>query len=359
MNVSLKWLTEYTDVNVDTDTFVSAMTMSGSNVEGVEKMGEGISGVVVAKILEIDKHPDADKLVVTKVDIGNEVIQIVTGANNIEVGQLVPVALPGAELAEGLKIKNGKLRGVESNGMMCSVEELGLDPMYFPDAPEYGIYILSDEYELGMDVKPIFGLDDEVVEFEITSNRPDCFSVLGIAREAAVTLGNKFTYPEVSFTEVEGDINEVASVEVLAPDLCPRFVAKVLVDVDIKPSPKWMQDKLRSAGIRPINNLVDITNFVMVEMGQPMHAYDLEELSHGKIIVRRAGDGEIMMTLDGEERELDSSMLVIADEKEIIGVAGVMGGEGSKVKDNTGMIILEAANFDSMSVRKTSKKNWS
>lgn len=357
MNVSMKWLKDYTDINVDTDEFVAAMTMSGSNVDGVEKLGEEISGVVVGKILEIEQHPDADKLVVTQVDVGQDApVQIVTGANNIKVGDIVPISLPGAELAGGLKIKNGKLRGVESNGMMCSVEELGLDPMYWPDAPEHGIYIFDEAYELGTDVKPIFGLDDVHVEFEITSNRPDCFSVIGLAREAAVTLGTEFRYPEVSYEEIEGDINEVAAVEVLAPELCPRFVAKVLVDVDIKPSPKWMQDKLRSAGIRPINNLVDITNFVMVEMGQPMHAYDLEELTNGKIIVRTAGDGEIMMTLDGEERELDSSMLVIADEKEIIGVAGVMGGEGSKVKDNTGMIILEAANFNSMSVRKTSKK---
>lgn len=356
MNVSMKWLKDYTEVICDTDTFVSAMTMSGSNVEGVEVHGKEISGVVVGEITEIVKHPDADKLVVTKVDIGSEVIQIVTGATNISEGDLIPAALPGAELAEGLKIKKGKLRGVESNGMMCSVEELGLDPMYFPDAPEDGIYLFAEAYELGSDVKPIFGLDDAIVEFEITSNRPDCFSVIGIAREAAVTFGTEFKYPEVSFTEVDGDINTVASVEVQAPDLCPRFVAKVLVDVDIKPSPKWMQDKLRSAGIRPINNLVDITNFVMVEMGQPMHAYDLEELSNGKIIVRRAGDGEKMMTLDGEEHELDSSVLVIADEKEIIGVAGVMGGEGSKVKDNTNMILIEAATFNSMSVRKTSKK---
>lgn len=359
MNVSMNWLRDYAEVNCDTATFMDKMTMSGSNVEGVEEIGEGITGVVVAKILEIEKHPDADKLVVTQVDIGTETVQIVTGANNISVDDLVPVALPGAELAEGLKIKAGKLRGVESNGMMCSVEEMGLDPMYWPDAPEYGIYLFNEDYPLGADCRPIFGLGDEIVEFEITSNRPDCFSVIGIAREAAATLGTDFTYPEVAYTEVlkEGKtIEDLAAVEVLADDLCPRFVAKVLVDVDIKPSPKWLQDKLRSAGIRPINNLVDITNFVMVEMGQPMHAYDGEELKNGKIIVRRAGDGETMMTLDGEERELDSSMLVIADEDQVIGVAGVMGGEGSKVKDNTGMIILEAANFRSESVRKTSKK---
>ncbi len=356
MNVSMNWLKEYTEVNCDIKTFVDKMTMSGSNVEGYEVKGEEISGVVVGKILEIGPHPDADKLVVTQVDVGSEKVQVVTGANNISVGDLIPVALPGAELAEGLKIKAGKLRGVESNGMMCSVEEMGLDPMFFPEAPEYGIYLFEEDYPLGSDCKPIFGLDDMEVEFEITSNRPDCFSLLGIAREAAAILGTEFNYPEVSYTEVEGDINNHASVEVLAEDLCPRFVAKVLVDVDIKPSPRWMQDKLRSAGIRPINNLVDITNFVMVEMGQPMHAYDLEELKNGKIIVRRAVQDEVMMTLDGEERKLDDTMLVIAGEDEVIGVAGVMGGEGSKVKDNTNMIILEAASFSPVSVRKTSKK---
>ncbi len=356
MNISMNWLREYTEVTCDTKTFADKMTMSGSNVEGIEIKGIGIAGVVVGKILTIEKHPDADKLVVTQVDVGETTVQVVTGANNISEGDLIPVALPGATLAEGLEIKEGKLRGIESNGMMCSVEEMGLDPMHWPDAPENGIYLFKEAYPLGIDCRSIFGLDDQIVEFEITSNRPDCFSLLGIAREAAATLGTDFNYPEVSYTEVEGDINKHASVEVLAQDLCPRFVAKVLVDVDIKPSPKWLQDKLRSAGIRPINNLVDITNFVMVEMGQPMHAYDLEELSNGKIIVRRAGEGEIMKTLDGEERVLDASMLVIADEKEVIGVAGVMGGEGSKVKDNTGMIILEAASFKPVSIRKTSKK---
>ncbi|PKM56213.1 MAG: phenylalanine--tRNA ligase subunit beta [Firmicutes bacterium HGW-Firmicutes-5] len=356
MNVSMNWLKEYVTIDNDVQTFADKMTMSGSNVDRIEKKGEAITDVVIGKVLEIVKHPDADKLVVTQVDVGEKNIQIVTGAENMKVGDLVPVALPGANLAEGLKIKEGRLRGIASNGMMCSVEELGLDPEHFPDAPEHGIYIIKGDYPLGSDAKPVFGLDDAIIEFEITSNRPDCFSLLGIAREAAATVDADFHYPEIHFNEVAGDINQHASVEVVATDLCPRFVAKVLVDVDIKPSPKWMQDRLRSVGIRPINNLVDITNFVMVEMGQPMHAYDLEELIHGKIIVRRAKDKEKMMTLDGEERELDDTMLVIAGEEEVIGVAGVMGGEGSKVKDHTGMILLEAANFDPASIRKTSKK---
>lgn len=356
MKVPMRWLGDYTTIDCDINTFVSKMTMSGSNVEGVEVLGKEISGVVVGQILEIEKHPDADKLVITKVDVGTEVIQIVTGAKNINVNDFVPVALIGARLAEGLKIKKGKLRGVESNGMMCSVEEIGLDPTHFSEAPEDGIYIFGEAYPLGSDVKPLFGLGEEVVEFEITSNRPDCFSIIGIAREAAATFKTTFRYPKVNYNEVEGDINEHASVEVLATDLCPRFIAKVLIDVDIKPSPKWLQDKIRSYGMKPINNLVDITNFVMIEMGQPMHAYDLEELTNGKIIVRRATEGEKMMTLDGEERALDSSMLVIAGERDVLGIAGVMGGEGSKVKDLTGMILFEAANFSPENVRKTSKK---
>lgn len=356
MNVPMKWLKDYVNIDVDVTTYCDAMTMSGTKVENFELTGDNISGVVVGKILEIEGHPDADKLVVTKVDIGSEVLQIVTGATNISVGDIIPVATVGAELAEGLKIKKGKLRGVESHGMMCSVEELGLDPADFLDAPEHGIYLFNQAYELGSDVKPIFGLGDAIVEYEVTSNRPDCFSILGIAREAAATFNVPFKAPVVSFTEVEGNIHERASVDVLDADLCPRFMAKVLVDVNIGPSPKWLQDKLRSIGLRPINNLVDITNFVMQEMGQPMHAYDLEELQEGKIIVRRATDGEIMKTLDGEDRILDSSMLVIADKNEPIGVAGVMGGEGSKVKDSTKSILFEAANFDSMSIRKTSKK---
>jgi len=352
----MKWLKTYTDIPCDTATFIEAMSMSGSNVEGVEVLGEGIQGVVVGRILKIESHPDADKLVVTQVDIGKEVIQVVTGATNISEDDLVPVALPGASLADGLKIKKGKLRGIASNGMMCSVEELGLELSAFPEAPENGIYIFNETYPLGEDVKPLFGLDDEVVEFEITSNRPDCFSILGLAREAAATFNTAFHYPETDYKTVSGNIEEAIQVKVEAQDLCPRFVAKVIKDVVIETSPKWLQDQLRSVGIKPINNLVDITNFVMLEMGQPMHAYDLSTLADRKIIVRRANEGETMTTLDGETHKLDSSMLMIADGKEAIGLAGIMGGDGSKVQADTQIILLEAANFKASSIRKTSKK---
>lgn len=356
MKISMNWLKAYTDISCDTSTFVEKMTMSGSNVEGIEVLGEEISGVVVGRIIKIEEHPNADKLVVTQVDIGEEVIQIVTGAKNIAEEDLIPIALPGALLADDLKIKKGKLRGVESNGMMCSIEELGLEVSAFLEAPENGIYIFEEEYELGMDVKPLFGLNDTVVEFEITSNRPDCFSVIGLAREASAVFNEEFRYPETEYEVVADKDDKQISVEVLAEDLCPRFVTKIITDVVIETSPRWLQKRLRSVGIKPINNLVDITNFIMVEMGQPMHAYDLDTLVDKKIIVRRALDEESMTTLDGEERELDSSMLMIADGSGVIGIAGIMGGENSKIQDNTTTILLEAANFKAASIRKTSKK---
>ncbi len=360
MNISLNCLKYYVDYSADAQTFAHEMTMAGSNVEAVLAPYKDISGVVVGKILEINPHPDADKLVVCMIDVGKETLQIVTGAKNVEVGQLVPVALVGANLKDGFKIKKGKLRGVESFGMLCSVEELGMDLNLFPEFDPDGISILSDfgeGYELGMDVREIFHMmGDTLVEFEITSNRADCFSYIGIARETAAVLGGEFKMPEMDFEEVDGDINTLASVEVKNPELCKRFVARALTDVKIGESPLWLKDVLRSNGIRPINNIVDITNFVMLEMGQPMHGYDLAMLKDGKVIVRTAKDKEIMMTLDGEERELDETMLVIADEEKVLGVAGIMGGESSKVTADTKTILFEAANFSNESVRKTSKK---
>ncbi len=356
MNISMKWLQKYVDIDMDIDAYCDAMTMSGTKVETYERLGQEISGVVVGKILSIDSHPDADKLVVTQVDVGSENIQIVTGANNISVGDYVPVALPGAELAEGLKIKKGKLRGIESNGMMCSVEELGLSRDDFTEAPEHGIYIFTKEKELGADVKPFFGLDDIVVEYEVTSNRADCYSVIGIAREAAATFRKKLKLPELNFTTYEGNIDDYIKVSIEDPELCSRFVGRVITDVKIEESPKWLKDNLRACGIRPINNLVDITNFIMMETGQPMHAYDLDLLDYPEIIVRPAREGEVLQTLDGEERPLDETMIVIADPEKPIGVAGVMGGESSKVLDTTKTIFFEAANFNGTSIRKTSKK---
>lgn len=356
MNVPMKWLKDYVDIDVDIDTYCDEMTMSGSKVETYEKLGEDIEKVVVGKILEIEKHPDADKLVVTKVDVGSKVIQIVTGANNINVGDYIPVALEGAKLPGGIKIKKGKLRGIESNGMMCSVEELGFTSEDFEEAPEDGIYIFQEEQELGSDVKPFFGLDDVVVEYEITSNRPDCFGILGIAREAAATFNKDLKYPDMSYPTIEGDPSAYASVSIEDEKLCARYMGKIVKNVKVGPSPKWMQQKLIAAGLRPINNIVDITNFILVEMGQPMHAFDVETLEDKKIIVRNAREGEEIISLDGEERKLDPSMLVIADAKKPIAIAGIIGGENTKITDKTTTILFEAANFDGTSVRLSSKK---
>lgn len=356
MNVPMKWLNDYVDIECDIIEYIDAMTMSGSKVEGYEKLGEDIQNVVVGKILEINSHPDADKLVVTKVDVGNEVIQIVTGADNISVNDYIPVAVVGAKLPNGLAIKKSNLRGIESNGMMCSIDELGFTTEDFPEAPEHGIYIFDREYELGMDVKEIFGLNDTVVEYEITSNRPDCFSIVGIAREAAATFKKDFKYPNIIVNEVEGNPNDYASVKIVDDNLCSRYVARIIKNTKIGPSPKWMQKKLISCGVRPINNIVDITNFVMLELGQPMHAFDLDKLEDNKIVVRKAKKGETIISLDGVERKLDESMLVIADSKKPIGIAGVIGGESSKVTENTRTILFESANFDGTNIRMTSKK---
>lgn len=356
MNVPMKWLNDYVDIDCDIVTFTDAMTMSGSKVEGYEKLGEEIDLVVVGKIMDIQQHPDADKLVVTQINVGSEVIQIVTGANNIKVDDYIPVALNGSTLPGGVKIKSGKLRGVESNGMLCSIEELGFTSEDYPDAPEHGIFILDKPYELGLDVKTVFGLDDIVVEYEITSNRPDCLSVLGIAREAAATFNKPFKYPEVTFPEIKGNPADYASVTIDNETLCPRYMGKIVKNVKIEPSPKWMQQKLTAAGVRPINNMVDITNFIMIEMGQPMHAFDVETLEDKKIIVRTASEGEKIISLDNEERTLDASMLVIADAKKPIAIAGVIGGDSTKITDQTRTILFEAANFEGTNIRLTAKK---
>jgi phenylalanyl-tRNA synthetase beta chain len=356
MKIPMSWLKDYVDINVSPKNFADAMTMSGSKVEAVEVLGEDISKVVVGKIISLEKHPDADKLQVSKVDIGSEIIQVVTGAQNIALGDYIPVALVGASLPGDKKISKGKLRGVESCGMMCSIQELNLTKDDYPDAAEHGIFILEKGLELGKDIKEVLGLNETVVEFEITSNRPDCLSLLGIAREAAVTLDREFIKPEIKVKEESDDVNKNAAVEILDPDLCPRYAARVVKNVKIGPSPKWMRDRLKAAGVRPINNIVDITNYVMLELGQPMHAFDLENLSGRKIIVRRAADGESIKTLDDQDRKLDSSMLVIADAERAVAVAGVMGGANSEVTENTKEILFESANFNGKSVRFTAKK---
>jgi len=356
MKVPMSWLNDYVDINMSPEEYAAGMTISGSKVESIQKMGEEIQNVVVAKILSIEKHPDADSLQICQVDFGNEQTQIVTGATNIKVGDYVPVAKHGSKLPGGITIKKTKLRGIESNGMMCSIGELGLTKEDYPHAAEDGIFILEGQPPLGTDIKEVLGLNENVIEFEITSNRPDCFSVIGLARESAATFDKKLFYPEVKVQESGGDVNDFASVEVLAPDLCPRYAARVVRNVKIQPSPKWLRDRLRACGVRPINNIVDITNYVMLEYGQPMHAFDLNYLAGRKIVVRRAKDNEVIRTLDDQERVLDSNMLVIADAEKPVAVAGVMGGANSEITDDTHIILFEAANFYASSVRLTAKK---
>lgn len=355
MKAPISWLKDYVNINVDVEKLAELVTLSGSKVEAVEDLGKSIENVVVGKIISMEKHPNADKLRVAQVDVGKEVIQVVTGAPNVKEGDYIPVALVGAQLPGG-KIKASKLRGVESYGMMCSIEELNLTRDYLPDAPENGVYVFSNKPEVGRDVREVLGLEP-VLDFEITSNRPDCFSIVGLARETAVTLSADFKKPEITVKEEgKGKASDFASVEIKNPELCSRYAARIVTDVKVEPSPEWMQRRLAAAGMRPINNIVDITNYVMLEMGQPMHAFDLKCLDGGKIIVRTARDDEDITTLDGQKRQLDSSMLVIADENKPVAIAGVMGGENSEVTSETKMLLLESANFNGTSVRLTSKK---
>lgn len=357
MNVPMSWLKQYVDVDMPINTFIDGMTMSGSKVEAVEESGKEITKVVAGKIIEVTQHPDADKLRVMQVAIGGETpLQIVTAATNVNEGDIVPVALDGATLANDLKIKKGKLRGVESQGMFCSVEELGFEESDIEDAPHDGVYIFPEDMELGKCVKSYFGLGEQVVEYEITSNRPDCFSILGIAREAAATFNKPFNFPVIEVKEVEGDAKALATVEVEASDLCPRYAARVIKNVKVGPSPKWLRDRLLSAGLRPINNIVDITNYILLEFGQPMHAFDYDKLDGHKVVARRARAGEKMMTLLGDEVALDESMLVIADANKPVAIAGIMGGEDTKVTEDTKTIVFECANFNGYNVRQTSKK---
>lgn len=357
MLVSLKWLKEYVDIDIDAKEFGDKMTMTGTKTETVDYIGEDISNVVVARIEEIRPHPDADKLVVCKVNIGDRYVQIVTGAKNIKEGDFIPLALDGATLPGGIKIKTSKLRGVESQGMMCSAKELGIDEKYIEDYKKNGIYILDmkDNYDLGKDIRDELGLNDAVIDFELTANRPDCRCIIGIAREAAITLGKKIKYPEISVKE-ESDKKIDFEVEIDNPELCNRYIARRVTDVKIERSPYWMQRRLIESGVRPINNIVDITNYVMLEMGQPMHAFDIREIGSNKIVVKNAKDGEKFLTLDGIERTLDSDMLMITNGEKNLGIAGVMGGEDSGIKNDTTEILFEAASFNRENIRKTSKK---
>lgn len=360
MNLSMKWLSDYVDLDKDMTprAFAEAMTMSGSKVEGYEIEGVEISNVVTGKILSVEKHPDSDHLVICMLDVGSGApIQIVTGASNVFPGALVPVALDGSSLPGGKKIKKGKLRGVESCGMLCSLGELGLTVNDFPYAIADGIFILEEPCEPGQDIREVLGLNDTSVEFEITSNRPDCLSVIGLAREASATFSVplKLHEPAVKGTSAHGGIADYLSVEVQNQKLCQRYIARVVKNVRIAPSPRWLRERLRASGVRPINNLVDITNYVMLEYGHPMHAFDLRYVDGGKIIVRNAAAGESIMTLDGTERKLSPEMLVIADAKKPIAVAGVMGGEHSGIMEDTNTVVFEAAGFDGVSIRTTAK----
>ena len=361
MKASIEWLKEYSDIDIDSVKLGDILTMTGSKVETIEQKGNDIKNVVVGKILEIKKHEDSDHLVVTQVDLGNEKVQIVTGANNIKEGDIVPIAKDGSELPGGVKIKKGLLRGVESCGMMCSVVELGLDIADYPGQIEHGIMILDKNLEksLGKDIVEALNLKEEIIDFEITPNRPDCLSIEGLGRETAVSLGKEFKNPRRNIDElniIDKEELEGLKVDITAPDLCYRYIARVIKDVKIGTSPEWMVRRLKACGVRSINNIVDITNYVMLEMGQPMHAFDINSIEGKHITVRRAKNGEKITTLDEQERELDEDNLVIADEKKAVAIAGVMGGLNSEITDDTKIVVFESAVFNGGSVRKTAKK---
>ena len=367
MNTALSWIKAYVpDLTCEDQEYMDAMTLSGTKVEGYSRRDKNLEKIVVGRIEKIERHPDADKLIVCQVDIGSEVIQIVTGAPNVKEGDKVPVVLDGGRVAgghdggplpeEGITIKAGRLRGVPSNGMMCSIEELGSDRNMYPEAPEFGIYIFDDDAEVGSDAVEALGLHDTVFEYEVTSNRVDCYSVIGIAREAAATFRKPFYAPQVTVTGNGGNVEDYISVEVEDRKLCPRYCARVCTNIQIGPSPKWMQRRLAASGIRPINNLVDITNYVMEEYGQPMHAYDLVTIAGHKIIVRRAREGDVFRTLDGQERNLDADVLMICDAEKEVGIAGIMGGENSMITDEVKTVLFEAASFNGANIRKSAKR---
>jgi phenylalanyl-tRNA synthetase beta chain len=365
----MEWIRAYVPgLNCTDQEFYDRMTLSGTKVEGWKRLDKNLDRIVVGQVLSMEKHPDSDHLWICQVDVGSEKIQIVTGAQNLKTGDLVPTVLDGGRVAgsvhdegplpeNGIKIKAGKLRGVESYGMMCGIEELGSDRNAYPDAPENGIYVFPEgSVKPGDDAVEALGMHDSVFEYEITNNRVDCYSMLGIAREAAVTFDLPFKPPVVEVQESQEKTADYISVDVQAPDLCRRYCARVCTGIRIAPSPEWMQRRLRNSGIRPINNLVDITNYIMLEYGQPMHAYDLDTVSGHKIIVRRAKDGDVFRTLDGQDRNVDSNTLMICDAEKEIGIAGIMGGENSMITDHVKTVLFEAATFDGTNIRKASRR---
>lgn len=367
MNTPLSWVKAYVpDLEVTPQEYTDAMTLTGTKVEGYECLDKNLEKIVVGHILSIERHPDADKLIVCQVNVGSETVQIVTGASNVKTGDKVPVVLDGGKVAgghdggplpeDGIKIKKGKLRGIESCGMMCSIEELGFTNEMYPDAPESGIYILPETSVPGSDAVELLGLHDSVFEYEVTSNRVDCYSVIGIAREAAATFNKTFVPPVVTATGNSEDVHDYLKVTVEDSRLCSRYCARMVKNIKIAPSPVWMQRRLAACGIRPINNIVDITNYVMEEYGQPMHAFDYEQLAGHEIVVRCAEDGETFQTLDGQERKLDSTVLMIRDGEKAVGIAGIMGGENSKITDEVQTMVFESACFDGTNIRLSSKK---
>ncbi|MDD3253954.1 MAG: phenylalanine--tRNA ligase subunit beta [Lachnospiraceae bacterium] len=367
MNTALSWIKAYVpDLDVTAQEYTDAMTLSGTKVEGFECLDKNLEKIVVGQITKIERHPDADKLIICQVNVGSESIQIVTGAPNVKEGDKVPVVLDGGKVAgghdggplpeDGIKIKNGKLRGVESYGMMCSIEELGSSRDMYPDAPESGIYILPETAEVGADAVEVLGLHDVVFEYEITSNRVDCYSVVGVAREAAATFRKEFHPPVVKASGNSEDVHDYLTVDIQNTELCPRYCARMVKNIKLAPSPQWMQRRLAASGIRPINNIVDITNYVMEECGQPMHAYDYDLIAGHKIIVKCAKDGDEFQTLDGQVRKLDSTVLMINDGEKEVGIAGIMGGENSKITDDVRTMVFEAACFDGTNIRLSAKK---
>lgn len=361
MKASLEWLKEYSDIDVCGKELGDILTMTGSKMETVESRGKDIKNVVVGKILEIEKHPDADKLIVTKVDVGEEVVQIVTGADNVKIGDIVPIAKDGSSLPGGVNIKKGQLRGVESCGMMCSCGELNISVDRYPGQIEHGIMILPKEMEskIGENIVDVLGLEEEIIDFEITSNRPDCFSIEGLGRETAISLGKEFKNPRKNLSEMNIENKseiEGVKVDIKAPDLCYRYIARVVENVKVGESPDWMKRRLEACGVRSINNIVDITNYVMLELGQPMHAFDINSIAGRHITVRRANDGEKITTLDEQERVLDRDMLVIADDEKAVAIAGVMGALNSEIENTTTTVVFESAVFNGGNVRKTAKR---
>lgn len=353
MKVPYKWLKDYVNINVSPNELGDMLTLSGSKVEEVISSDDEIKNVVTGKILKIEDHPNAENLVICQLDVNaDEPLQIVTGAKNMAEGDIVPVALHGALLPNGIKIKKGKLRGAVSNGMMCSEEELGIAG----EEHVHGLMILPEDTPVGKDIKEILGLDNAVIDFEITSNRPDCLSVIGIARETAATLATGFKMPSTDYKTVNDEnISDSLSVKV-NDKLCKRYMARKVKNIKIQESPSWMQERLIQAGVRPINNIVDITNFVMVELGQPMHAFDRRQITSNSIVVERAKENEVFTTLDGTERKLDNNMLCIKDGERTVALAGIMGGLNSEVVDDTTEIIFESADFDGTNIRISSKK---